>query len=190
MKDRKTLIKYSNKMQDVYENIEQYKQSRKFNILIIFDPMIADMLSNKKLNSIASELFIRGKIWNVSTVCITQTYFSVPKEVRLNSTHFFIVKIPTMPELQQIAFNHSCTTKTHSFLVTDSTLASGNHSRFRKNLLERILKLIMTIDDKIIDNNKEAERISTLSSGKIDKYEYLSGIEVLPHYQCRAIEQD
>ena len=106
------------------------------------------------------------------------------------------MKIPNIQELQQIAFNHSCTTKTHSSLVTDSTLASGNHSRFRKNLLEGILKVIMTVDDKIIDekikydNNREAEKISTMSSGKIDKYEYLSGIEVLPHDQCRAIEQD
>ena len=70
-----------------------------------------------------------------------------------------------------MAFNHSRNTKTYSFLVTDGTLASGNHSRFRKNLLQRILKLIMTIDDKIIDekiqydNNREAEKISTLSSG-------------------------
>ena len=106
------------------------------------------------------------------------------------------MKIPNIQELQQIAFNHSCTTKTHSSLVTDSTLASGNHSRFRKNLLEGILKVIMTVDDKIIDekikydNNREAEKISTMSSGKIHKYEYLSGIEVLPHDQCRAIEQD
>ena len=106
------------------------------------------------------------------------------------------MKISNIQELQQIAFNHSCTTKTHSSLVTDSPLASGNHSCFRENLLERILKLIMTTDDKIIDekiqyaNNREAEKMSTFSSGKIDKYEYLSGIEVLPHDQCRAIEQD
>ena len=66
------------------------KHSRKYNILIIFDAVIADMLSNKKLNSIASELFIRCKILNVSTICIKQTYFSVPKEVRLNFAHFLL----------------------------------------------------------------------------------------------------
>ena len=73
-------------MQDVYKNIEEYNPSRKCNLLIIFDDMIADMLSNKKRNSIVTELFISGRKLHISTVFITQAYFSVPKDVRLNCT--------------------------------------------------------------------------------------------------------
>ena len=69
--------------------------------------MIADMINNKKLNPIVTELFIRGRKINISIVFITQSYFKVPKNVRLNSTHFFIRKIPNKRELQQIAQNHS-----------------------------------------------------------------------------------
>ena len=69
--------------------------------------MIADMLSNKKRNSLVTELFIRGRKLNISIVFITQSNFSVPKNIRLNSTHYFIMKIPNIRALQQIAFNHS-----------------------------------------------------------------------------------
>ena len=69
--------------------------------------MIADMLSNKKLNPIVTELFIRGRKLNISLVSITQSYFAAPKNIRLNSTHYFIMKIPNKRELHQIAFNHS-----------------------------------------------------------------------------------
>ena len=69
--------------------------------------MIADMIKNKKLNSIVTELFIRGRKLNISLVFITQSYFKVPKDVRLNTTHFFIVEISNKRELQQIALNHS-----------------------------------------------------------------------------------
>ena len=69
--------------------------------------MIADMIYNKKLNSIATELFIRGRKLNISLVFIKQSYFKVPKDARLNTTHFFIMKIPNKRELQQIAINHS-----------------------------------------------------------------------------------
>ena len=69
--------------------------------------MIADMINNKKLNSIVTKLFIRGRKLMISLVFITQSYFKVPKDVRLNSTHFFIMKIPNKRELQQIALNHS-----------------------------------------------------------------------------------
>ena len=68
-------------------------------ILIVFDDMTADMINNKKLNSIVTELFIRGKKLNISLIFITQPYFKVPKEVRNNSTHFFITKIPNKREL-------------------------------------------------------------------------------------------
>ena len=110
--------------------------------------MIADMINNKKLNFVGTELFIRSRKLNISAVFITQSYFNVPKNVRLNTTHFFIMKIPNKRELQQIALNHSsdvyfkdfitiykkCIAKPHSFLVNDTTLASDNPLRFRKNL--------------------------------------------------------
>ena len=69
--------------------------------------MIADMLSNKKLNPIVTELFIRGRKLNIFLIFITQSYFKVPKDVTLKSTHFFIMKISNKGELQQIAYNHS-----------------------------------------------------------------------------------
>ena len=69
--------------------------------------MIVDMINNKKLNSIVTGLFIRGRKRNINIVLMTQFYFKVPKDVRLNSTHFFILKIPNKRELQQIALNHS-----------------------------------------------------------------------------------
>ena len=84
-------------MQDVYNSIENYNPNKKRKALIVFDDMIADMvnmINNKRLNSIVTELFIRGRKRNISIVFITQSYFKVPKDVRLNSTHFFIMKIP------------------------------------------------------------------------------------------------
>ena len=69
--------------------------------------MISDMINNKKLKSVVAELFIRCRKLNISLVFITQSYFRVPKDVRLNSAHLFIMKIPNKRELQQIALNHS-----------------------------------------------------------------------------------
>ena len=117
-------------MQDPYE--------AKYQFLINKGDMIADMINNKKLNSIVTELFIRGRKLDISLVFITQSYFKVSKDVRLNSTNFFVMKIPNKREIQQIALNHSsdiyskdfmkiykkCTAKPYSFLVNDATLAS------------------------------------------------------------------
>ena len=80
-------------MDDVYENIDDYNPSRKRKILIIFDDMIADITTNKKFESLIKELFIRCRKLNISLVFITQSYFSVLKDVRLNSTHYLITKI-------------------------------------------------------------------------------------------------
>ena len=138
--DPKAFMEYSNYMQDVYKNIEDYNPIKKRKVLIIFDDMIADMINNNKLNPIVTELSIRGRKLNISIVFITQSYFKVPKDVRLNSTHFFIMKIPNKRELQQIALNHSPDinfkdfmniSKKHtkepcSFLVNDATLPSDN----------------------------------------------------------------
>ena len=102
----------------------------------------------KKLNPIVTELFIRGRKLNISIVFITQLYFKVSKDVRLNSTHFFIMKIPNKRELQQSTLNHSsdidfknfmkiykkCTVEPYSFFVNDTTLPFGNPLRFRKIL--------------------------------------------------------
>ena len=148
-KDPKAFMKYSNDMQDVYKNIEDYNPGKKRKILILFDDMIADMINNKKLNPVVTELFIRGRKLNISIVFITQSYFKAPKDVRLNSTHFFIIKIPNKRELQEIALNDSsdidfkyfikifkkCTVEPYSFLVNDTTLPSDDPLRFRKNLL-------------------------------------------------------
>ena len=108
--------------------------------------MIGDMINNKKLNSIVTESFIRGRKLNIALVFIVQSYFKIPKDVRLNTTHFFIAKIPNKKELREIAINHlsdistedfinnyrKCTAEPYSFLVNDITLASNNLLRFRK----------------------------------------------------------
>ena len=87
--DLKAFMEYSNDVQDVYKNIEDYNPIKKRKVLIIFDDMIADMINNNKLNPVVTELFIRGRKLNISIVFIMQSYFKVPKDVRLNSTHFF-----------------------------------------------------------------------------------------------------
>ena len=148
--DPKAFVEYSNDMQDVYKNIEDYNPKKNRKVLIVFDDMIADMINNKKLNPIVTKLFTRDRKINISTAFITQSYFKVPKDVKLNTTHFFIMKIPNKIELQQIALNHSsdinskdfmkiykkCTAEPYSFLVIDGDLPSDNPLRFRKNLLE------------------------------------------------------
>ena len=85
----KTFTEYADDMQYVCKNIEEYNLGKKRKILIVFDDMIADMINNKKLNLVVTELFIRGRKLNISIVFITQSYFKVPKDVRLNSLHFF-----------------------------------------------------------------------------------------------------
>ena len=91
--DSKAFIEYSNDMCDIYKNIHEYNLDKDNKNLIGFDDIIADMINNKKLNSIVTELFIRGRKLNISLVFITQSYFKIPKDVRLNTTHFFIAKI-------------------------------------------------------------------------------------------------
>ena len=100
-------MEYSNGMQDVYKSMEDYNPGKKRKVLIVFDYMIADMINNKKLNSIGAELFIRLRKLNISIVFITQSYFKVPKDVRLNTIHSFIMKIQKKRELQQILLSQS-----------------------------------------------------------------------------------
>ena len=101
------------------------------------------MINNKKLNSIVTELFIRDIKHNISIVFITQSYFKVPKYVRLNTTHFFIMKIPNKRHLQLTALNHSSDIDFQDFMqnriflwLLPSALPSDNPLKFRKNLLE------------------------------------------------------
>ena len=136
-------------MDDVYNNIDDCNPNRKRNILIFLDDMIADIMTNKRFQAIIKELFIRCRKLNISLVFITQSYFSVPKDVRLNSTHYLIMKINNKRELQNIAFNHSadidykdfmkiyreCIKEPSSFLTIDTTLPTSDPLRFRKNLL-------------------------------------------------------
>ena len=152
LNDLKAFIECSNRVNEVYENIDNYNPSRKRKILIVFDDMIADVMTNKKSQSIIKELFIRGRKANISFVFITQSYFSVPKEVRLNLTHYLIMKINNRKELQNIALNHSadivyidfikihvkCTKEPYNFLTIDITLPSNNPLRFRKNLFDTL----------------------------------------------------
>ena len=135
-------------MHKVYKNIDKYNPNKENKVLIVFDDVIADIINNKKLNSIVTELFIRCRKLNISLVFISQSHFKVPKSVRNNSTHFVIMKIPNKREIQQIAMNHlsdintkdfiniykKCTNKPYSFLVIDTTLSANNPLRFRKNL--------------------------------------------------------
>ena len=121
--------------------------------LILLDDMIADIMTKKRFQAIIKELFIRCRKLNIYLAFITQSYFSVPKEGRLNSTHYLIMKIRNKRELQQIAINHSadidyknflkiyrnCTKEPYSFLTTDTTLPANNSKRFRKNFSDSLL---------------------------------------------------
>ena len=124
-------------------------QGRKRKNLILFDDMIADIMSNKKFQTIIKDLLIRCRKGNISLVFITQSYFSAPNNVRLNSTYYLIMKINNRKELQNIAINHSVdihhnnfvriyrefTRKPYRFLTIDTTLSRSDPLRFRKNLL-------------------------------------------------------
>ena len=150
----KALIECSNTMDDVYENINDYNPIKKRKKLIVFDDMIADIMGNKKFQAIIKELFIRCRKLNISLAFITQSYFSVPKDVRLNLRHNLnlIMKINNKRELQNIARNHSadidykdfmkiyreCTKEPYNFLTIDTTLPASDPLRFRKNLFESL----------------------------------------------------
>ena len=95
-------------MDDIYKNIvEEYNTNKKRKTSIVSDDLIADILRNKKFNSIVIKLFIRGRKNKHYTFSITQSYFAVPKNIRLNSTQYYIMKIFNKQRLQQITFNHS-----------------------------------------------------------------------------------
>ena len=129
--------------------MDDYNPTKKRRMLVVFDDMIANMESNKNLSPIVSELFLRRRKLKISLAFISQSYFKVSKTIRLNATHYFIMKIPNKRKLQQIASNHSSdidfkafmkiykeyTKEPYSFLVTDATFSSDNPLRFRKKVL-------------------------------------------------------
>ena len=170
-----------NTMDDVYENIHGYNSSRKRKILIAFDYMITDIMTNKKFQAIVKELFIRCRKLNISLVFITQSYFSVPKDVRLNPIHYLIMKINSKRELQNIAINHSadidysdfikiyreCTKEPYNFLIVDTTLPASNSLRFKKKIVriftclktlvaKQRIKMTLTHELKILDDKIKA----------------------------------
>ena len=131
--DPSAFIEYSNIMNDVFSNIDEYNPKRKRKILIVFDDMIADIMTNKKFQAIITELFIRCRKLN--------------ENCRLSSTHYLIIKIHNRRELEQITIDHSadidykdflkiyrnCTNEPYSFFTVDTTLPANNPMRFRKN---------------------------------------------------------
>ena len=136
-------------MIDVFENIDNYNPLRKPKVLIVFDDMIADIMANKKCQQILEELFIRSRKTNISLVFISKSYFFVPKNVRLNCMHYYIMKISNQIELSNIAQNHTSdivykdflkmycnyTKKTFDFFTIENTLPSDNSLKYHQNLL-------------------------------------------------------
>ena len=164
------------------------------------------MISSIKLTPIEAELCIRDRKLNISFVFISQSYFKVPKHVRLNSTYFFIMKTPNKKEFHLITINHlsdidfkdsmkiykKFTAGPYSFLINDAALARDGPLEFKKFLSERI---IMAINKEIKDKklqykiNREAGKISAMPSSKIDKYEYLTSEKILSSGPSQVIEQ-
>ena len=132
-----------------YKNIEECNRNKKQKILIVFDDMIADILSNKKLNPIVTELFIRGGKLNISLSFVTQSYFDVLKHIKLNSTHYFVMKIPNKQELQQIAFNHSTYIDFQFFLDLYKKYTSETFFFFFWLLISLFHEIILHVLEKI-----------------------------------------
>ena len=107
LNDPHAFIEYSNDMNDVPENINNYNKNRDKKVLIIFDDMVADIMRSEKIKAIVKELFIRCRKLNISIVFITKSYFRTPKDARLNSTHYIIMKIGNKKELKSIAEENS-----------------------------------------------------------------------------------
>ena len=134
-KDAAAFIEYLNTMDDIYDDIEHYNEKRKRKVLTVFDYMISHAMSNKKAQQVLKELFIRCRKLNISLCFLTQSYFSVPKDVRLNCTHYVIFKLNNKRELKNTAINHwadidykdfvkiyrNCTKEPYNVFTIDST---------------------------------------------------------------------
>ena len=152
LNDPYAFIEYSTDMNDVLENINNYNKNRDKKVFIIFDDMIADILRSEKFKAIVKELFIRCRKLNIYIVFITQSYFRTPKDARLNSTHYILMKIGNKKELKSIAensghldfkdflkiYNH-CTNEPYSFMMVDTR--PTDRVLFKKNFNESIKNL-------------------------------------------------
>ena len=107
LNDRHVFIEYSNDMNDVLDDINNYNKNRDKKVLIIFDDMIADIMRSEKFKAIVKELFIRCRKLNISIFFVTQSYFRTPKDARLSSTHYILMKIGNKKELKSIAEENS-----------------------------------------------------------------------------------
>ena len=187
-------------LNDVYENLGDINPTKKRRVLIVFDDMIADMECNKKLCPKVTELLLRGRKLNISLTFMSQSYFKVPKTIRLNVTIYFIMKTPNKKELQQVmASNHLCdidfndfmklykeyTKQAYSFLVSDKLY----HQITQYNLGRAYYKLSISEKNKTIDNkieqnkaqynlDRQTANISAVASGNVSKYEFLTGKDV------------
>ena len=172
-------------MDDVFTNIDDYNKERKRKVLIVFDDMIADIMSSTKYKAIIKELFIRSRKLNISIVFITQSYFRTPKDARLNSTHYVIMKIQTREELQNSAQENSgdidfkdflktykdYTNEPYSCMIIDTTVPSGNPMRFRKNFYKTAFIKMTKFDQiKILDNKLKQIKLNTCSIEKTLRY--------------------
>ena len=149
LNDPHAFIEYSSDMNDVLDDIN-YNKNRDKKVLIIFDDMIADIMRSEKFKAIVKELFVRCRKLNISIVFITQSYFRTPKDVRLNSTHYILMKIGNKKELKSIAEENSghldfkdflkiynyCTKEPYSFMLVDTRPTA--RVTFKKNFNEPI----------------------------------------------------
>ena len=133
-------------MNDIYKNIEDNNPNKKRTILIVFDDMILDMLINKKLNLVLTELFIRCRKLKISLVFIMQSYFVVPKNIRLNSTHYFIMKFQTKENFNKLyLIIHQILTIKALQIFTKNIVQ--NHITFLSLLL--LHQIILQVSEKI-----------------------------------------
>ena len=150
LNDPHAFIEYSSDVNDVLDDINNYNKNRDKKVLIIFDDMIADIMRSETFKSIVKELFIRCRKLNISIVFITQSYFRTPKDPRLNSTHYILMKIGNKKELTSIAKENSghldfkdflkiynyCTKEPYSFMLVDTRPTA--RVTFKKNFNEPI----------------------------------------------------
>ena len=149
LNDPHAFIEYSNDMDDVLDDINNYNKNRDKNVLIIFDDMIADVMRSEKFKAIVKELFIRCRKLNISIAFITQSYFRTPIDARLNITYYILIKMGNKKELKSIAKENSghldfkdflkiynyCTKEPYSFMLVDTR--PGARVTFKKTLMNQ-----------------------------------------------------
>ena len=150
LNDPHAFIEYSSDMNGVLDDINNYNKNRDKKVLMIFDDMIADIMRSEKFKAIVKERFIRCRKLNISIVFIMQSYFRTPKDARLNSTHYILMKILNKKELKSIAEENSghldfkdflkiysyCTKEPYSFMLLDTRPTA--RVIFKKNFNEPI----------------------------------------------------